>query len=170
VHWALLSAALALGPAGITVFTLFGGIYLNLDSIPAGAGWIRSVSHRRCEYLLKVCWYLACASDDSVLLRESDSPVPNNSPCHRLHDCLLMVFRYLPRASDDYSLWGEPDHRYIDFMYYAFSAFCANEFNDPDVTFNCESDAARCLLDGRSKRKNISLLPHHLTGCVNCVQ
>jgi ABC-type multidrug transport system ATPase subunit len=35
--------ALALGPAFITVFTLFGGIYLNVDSIPQGAGWIRYI-------------------------------------------------------------------------------------------------------------------------------
>ena len=33
-----IGAALALGPACITVFTLFGGIFLNMDSIPTGAG------------------------------------------------------------------------------------------------------------------------------------
>jgi len=36
-------AALALGPASITIFTLFGGIYLNVDSIPKGAGWIKYI-------------------------------------------------------------------------------------------------------------------------------
>ena len=36
-----IGAALALGPACITIFTLFGGIYLNIDSIPTGARWIR---------------------------------------------------------------------------------------------------------------------------------
>ena len=73
-----IGAALALGPACITVFTLFGGIYLNMDSIPDGAGWVR----------------------------------------------------------------------YVDFIYYAFSALCVNEFGDPDSTFACESDTSRCLPDG----------------------
>ena len=36
-------AALALGPASITIFTLFGGIYLNVDSIPKGARWIKYI-------------------------------------------------------------------------------------------------------------------------------
>jgi len=36
-------AALALGPACITIFTLFGGIYLNIESIPDGAKWIRFI-------------------------------------------------------------------------------------------------------------------------------
>lgn len=76
-----IGAALALGPACITVFTLFGGIFLNMDSIPTGAGWIR----------------------------------------------------------------------WIDFLYYAFSALCANEFDDPDARFACAPGAdARCLPDGRA--------------------
>ena len=36
-------AALALGPASITIFTLFGGIYLNVDSILKGARWIKYI-------------------------------------------------------------------------------------------------------------------------------
>ena len=75
-----IGGALALGPACITVFTLFGGIYLNMDSIPTGAGWIR----------------------------------------------------------------------YVDFIYYAFSALCANEFDDPEAAFACGDEAARCLPDGAS--------------------
>ena len=73
-----IGAALAFGPACITVFTLFGGIYLNMDSIPLGAGWIA----------------------------------------------------------------------YVDFIYYAFSALCANEFGDADATFTCDGDGGRCLPDG----------------------
>ena len=73
-----IGAALAFGPACITVFTLFGGIYLNMDSIPLGAGWIA----------------------------------------------------------------------YVDFIYYAFSALCANEFGDTDATFTCDGDGGRCLADG----------------------
>ena len=37
-------AALALGPAFITIFSLFGGIYLNMNSIPDGAKWIRFIN------------------------------------------------------------------------------------------------------------------------------
>lgn len=73
-----IGGALALGPACITVFTLFGGIYLNMDSIPDGAGWIR----------------------------------------------------------------------YVDFIYYAFSALCANEFGDPEATYECSGESSRCLPDG----------------------
>jgi ABC-type multidrug transport system ATPase subunit len=75
-----IGAALALGPAFITVFTLFAGIYLNMDSIPTGAGWVR----------------------------------------------------------------------YIDFIWYAYSALMANEFRDPDAIFACPDgeDATRCLPDG----------------------
>lgn len=75
-----IGAALAFGPACITVFTLFGGIYLNMDSIPTGAGWIA----------------------------------------------------------------------YVDFIYYAFSALCANEFDDPDALFTCDGDGSRCLADGKA--------------------
>jgi ABC-type multidrug transport system ATPase subunit/ABC-type multidrug transport system permease subunit len=73
-----IGAALALGPAFITIFTLFGGIFLNMDSIPQGAGWIR----------------------------------------------------------------------YVDFIYYAFSALCANEFNDSRAIFRCGEEDTRCLPDG----------------------
>lgn len=73
-------AALALGPACITIFTLFGGIYLNIDSIPAGARWIR----------------------------------------------------------------------FIDPIYYAYSALVANEFGGGDLTFTCESNTTRCLESGRA--------------------
>ena len=73
-------AALALGPACITIFTLFGGIYLNIDSIPAGARWIR----------------------------------------------------------------------FIDPIYYAYSALVANEFGGDNLVFTCESTTTRCLESGRA--------------------
>ena len=72
-----IGAALAFGPATITVFTLFGGIYLNVDTIPEGAGWVK----------------------------------------------------------------------FIDFIYYTFSALCVNEFDDSSMTFSCDA-AARCLENG----------------------
>ena len=72
-HGDPIGAALALGPAFITVFTLFAGIYLNMDSIPTGAGWVR----------------------------------------------------------------------YIDFIWYAYSALMANEFRDPDAIFACQTGRTR---------------------------
>ena len=76
-----IGAALALGPACITILTLFGGIYLNIDSIPDGARWIR----------------------------------------------------------------------FIDPIYYAYSALVANEFGGDDVTFTCDdSNSARCLENGQA--------------------
>ena len=75
-----IGAALALGPACITIFTLFGGIYLNIDSIPTGARWIR----------------------------------------------------------------------FMDPIYFAYSALVVNEFGGDLVSFTCESNAARCLENGRA--------------------
>ena len=73
-----IGAALALGPACITIFTLFGGIYLNIDSIPAGARWIR----------------------------------------------------------------------FIDPIFYAYSALVSNEFGGDPIAFSCESNTTRCLETG----------------------
>jgi len=76
-----IGAALALGPACITIFTLFGGIYLNIDSIPTGARWIR----------------------------------------------------------------------FIDPIYFAYSALVVNEFGGDPVSFTCETDSTtRCLESGRA--------------------
>jgi len=76
-----IGAALALGPACITIFTLFGGIYLNIDSIPDGAKWIR----------------------------------------------------------------------FIDPIYYAYSALVANEFGGDNIMFTCDNDnSARCLESGQA--------------------
>jgi len=73
-----IGAALALGPACITIFTLFGGIYLNIDSIPAGARWIR----------------------------------------------------------------------FMDPIFYAYSALVSNEFGGDPIAFSCESSTTRCLETG----------------------
>lgn len=75
-----IGAALALGPACITIFTLFGGIYLNIDSIPDGARWIR----------------------------------------------------------------------FIDPIFYAYSALVSNEFGGNDISFTCDANASRCLESGRA--------------------
>ena len=69
-----IGAALAFGPACITVFTLFGGIYLNMDSIPLGAGWIAYVDF--IYYAFKRCAPTSLATRSDVHVRRRRRQVP----------------------------------------------------------------------------------------------